>query len=68
MSQDLHLRSFLHAADELVHVFLGDVPIQVRQVGVKTDKGRERDPRGAALLVLRQDLTCELQRSHEALK
>lgn len=62
-----HLHSFLQAFEELVHVFLWDVPIQVSQVGIKLDKSSERDPCRTTLFILCQDLAGELQRSHEAL-
>ena len=63
-----HLHLCLQAAEEDVNAVLWHVPIQVSQVGVESDKSAERDPRSAALLILCQDLTGDLQRTQEGLR
>lgn len=63
-----HLHLCLQAAEEVVDMVLRDVPVQVSQVGVKLDKGVERDPRSTPLFIVCQDLTRKLQRTHEGLR
>lgn len=63
-----YVRFRLEAAEEGVNVFLWNVTVLLSQVGVKPDKGAERDPRSAALFIICQDLAGELQGSQEALK
>ncbi|KAF3836039.1 hypothetical protein F7725_028597 [Dissostichus mawsoni] len=56
------------AAEEVIDVLLWHVSVQVSQVGVEFDEGVEGDPRSTALLILCQDLTGKLQRTHEGLR
>lgn len=63
-----YVRFCLEAAEEGVNVFLWNVTVLLSQVGVKPDKGAERDPRSTALFIICQDLAGELQGSQEALK
>lgn len=63
-----YVRFRLEAAEEGVNVFLWNVTVLLSQVGVKPDKGAERDPRSTALFIICQNLAGELQGSQEALK
>lgn len=63
-----YVRFGLKAAEEGFDVLLRNVAVLLGQVGVEPDEGKEGDPRGAALLVLCQDLAGELQGGQKALE